>query len=157
MENHAERAARLFREGCNCAQSVFLAYMDMTGMDRDTAIRVSASFGGGMGRLREVCGGVSGAIMALGMICAPLDPTDQDAKAEHYRRVQEIARRFREKNNTLICRELLGDMAGSGHIPEVRTEEYYKKRPCERFVYDGAAALEEVLKELGYDVETEKG
>lgn len=157
MENHAERAARLFREGCNCAQSVFLAYMDMTGMDRDTAIRVSASFGGGMGRLREVCGGVSGAIMALGMICAPLDPTDQDAKAEHYRRVQEIARRFREKNNTLICRELLGDMAGSGHVPEVRTEEYYKKRPCERFVYDGAAALEEVLKELGYDVETEKG
>ena len=157
MENHAERAARLFCEGCNCAQSVFLAYMDMTGMDRDTAIRVSASFGGGMGRLREVCGGVSGAIMALGMICAPLDPTDQDAKAEHYRRVQEIARRFREKNNTLICRELLGDMADSGHVPEVRTEEYYKKRPCERFVYDGAAALEEVLKELGYDVETEKG
>ena len=152
MENHAERAARLFREGCNCAQSVFLAYMDMTGMDRDTAIRVSASFGGGMGRLREVCGGVSGAIMALGMICAPLDPTDQDAKAEHYRRVQEVARRFREKNSTLICRELLGNMAGSGHVPEVRTEEYYKKRPCERFVYDGAAALEEVLKELGYDV-----
>jgi len=156
MENHAERAARLFREGCNCAQSVFLAYMDMTGMDRDTAIRVSASFGGGMGRLREVCGGVSGAIMALGMICAPLDPADQDAKAEHYRRVQEVARRFREKNDTLICRELLGNLAGSGHVPEVRTEEYYKKRPCERFVYDGAAALEEVLKELGYDVKTEK-
>ncbi len=152
MENHAERAARLFREGCNCAQSVFLAYMDMTGMDRDTAIRVSASFGGGMGRLREVCGGVSGAIMALGMICAPLDPTDQDAKAEHYRRVQEVARRFREKNGTIICRELLGDKAGSGHVPEARTEEYYKKRPCERMVYDGAAALEEVLRELGYEI-----
>ncbi len=157
MENHAERAARLFREGCNCAQSVFLAFSDLTKMDRNTAIRVSASFGGGMGRLREVCGGVSGAIMALGMICAPLDPADQDAKAEHYRRVQEVARRFREKNDTLICRELLGNMAGSGHVPEVRTEEYYKKRPCERFVYDGAAALEEVLKELGYNVETEKG
>ena len=155
MENHAECAARLFREGCNCAQSVFLAYMDMTGMDRDTAIRVSASFGGGMGRLREVCGGVSGAIMALGMICAPLDPADQDAKAEHYRRVQEVARRFREKNGTIICRELLGDKAGSGHVPEARTEEYYKMRPCERMVYDGAAALEEVLKELGYNVEKE--
>jgi len=155
MENHAERAARLFREGCNCAQSVFLAYMDMTGMDRDTAIRVSASFGGGMGRLREVCGGVSGAIMALGMICAPLDPADQDAKAEHYRRVQEVANRFREKHGTIICRELLGDKAGSGHVPEARTAEYYAKRPCERMVYDGAAALEEVLKELGYHVEGE--
>ena len=150
MENHAERAARLFREGCNCAQAVFLAYMDMTGMDRDTAIRVSASFGGGMGRLREVCGGVSGAIMALGMICAPLDPADQELKAEHYRRVQEVARRFREKNGTIICRELLGEQAGSGHVPEKRTDEYYKKRPCEQMVYDGAAALEEVLKELGY-------
>ena len=153
MINHAERAAQLFREGCNCAQAVFLAYSDMTGMDRDTAMKLAASFGGGMGRLREVCGGVSGAIMALGMICAPTDPTDQDAKAEHYRRVQEVARRFRENHGTIICRELLGDQAGSGHVPAARTEEYYKMRPCERFVYDGAAALEEVLKELGYNVE----
>ena len=152
METHAERAARLFREGCNCAQSVFLAFSDLTGMDRDTAIRVSASFGGGMGRLREVCGGVSGAIMALGMICAPLDPSDQALKAEHYRRVQEVARRFREKHDTIICRELLGDQAGTGHVPEARTEQYYKTRPCEKFVYTGAAVLEEVLRELGYDV-----
>ena len=152
MENHAERAARLFREGCNCAQSVFLAFSDLTKMDRDTAIRVSASFGGGMGRLREVCGGVSGAIMALGMICAPLDPTDQALKAEHYRRVQAVANKFRDKHSTIICRELLGDMAGSGHVPEARTDEYYKKRPCEQMVYDGAAALEEVLRELGYDI-----
>jgi C_GCAxxG_C_C family probable redox protein len=152
MENHAERAARLFREGCNCAQSVFLAFSDLTGMDRDTAIKVSASFGGGMGRLREVCGGVSGAIMALGMICAPLDPSDQALKAEHYRRVQAVAEKFRQKHKTIICRDLLGDLAGAGHVPEVRTEEYYKKRPCEKFVYDGAAALEEVLRELGYDV-----
>ena len=152
MENHAERAARLFREGCNCAQSVFLAFSDLTKMDRDTAIRVSASFGGGMGRLREVCGGVSGAIMALGMICAPLDPTDQALKAEHYRRVQAVANKFRDKHSTIICRELLGDQAGSGHVPEARTDKYYKKRPCEQMVYDGAAALEEVLRELGYDI-----
>lgn len=151
MENHADRAARLFREGCNCAQSVFLAYSDLTGMDRDTAIRVSASFGGGMGRLREVCGGVTGAIMALGMICAPLDPSDQALKAEHYRRVQAVAERFREKNGTIICRELLGSMAGTGHVPAARTDEYYKKRPCEQMVRDGAAALEEVLRELGYE------
>lgn len=152
MENHAERAARLFREGCNCAQAVFLAYSDLTGMDRDTAIKVSASFGGGVGRLREICGAVSGAAMALGMICAPLDPNDQDAKAEHYRRVQAVAEKFRAKHETLICRELLDDKAGSGHVPEKRTETYYKVRPCEQFVYDSAAALEEVLKELGCNV-----
>jgi C_GCAxxG_C_C family probable redox protein len=152
MGIYAERAEKLFREGCNCAQAVFLAYSDLTGMDRDTAIRVSASFGGGMGRLREVCGGVSGAIMALGMICAPLDPTDQALKAEHYRRVQAVAEKFRQKHSTIICRELLGDQAGSGHVPEARTDEYYKKRPCEQMVYDGAAALEEVLRELGYDI-----
>jgi len=152
METHAERAARLFREGCNCAQSVFLAYSDLTGMDRDTAIRVSASFGGGMGRLREVCGGVSGAIMALGMICAPLDPADQELKAEHYRRVQAVAQKFREKHGTIICRDLLGDQAGTGYVPEKRSDEYYKKRPCEQMVYDGAAALEELLKELGYEI-----
>ena len=153
----AEQAKAYFEEGYNCAQAVTLAFAKEMGLEKDTAAKMASSFGGGLGRLREVCGGVSGAIMALGMICAPLDPTDQDAKAEHYRRVQEVARRFREKNDTLICRELLGDMAGSGHVPEARTEEYYKKRPCERFVYDGAAALEEVLKELVYDVETEKG
>ena len=149
MENHAQRAARLFREGCNCAQAVFLAYMDMTGMDRDTAIRVSASFGGGMGRLREVCGGVSGAIMALGMICAPTDPTDQDAKAEHYRRVQEVARRFREKNDTLICRELLhlDEQTQEGARPSERTQAYYDARPCERCVAFCARKAAELLSE----------
>lgn len=149
MENHAERAARLFREGCNCAQSVFVAYCDLTGLDEQTAIRLSASFGGGMGRLREVCGGVSGALMVLGMLCAPLNPADQELKAQHYARVQELANRFKEKNDTYICREILGEQAGEGHVPEARTEEYYKKRPCERMVYDGAAILEEMLKELG--------
>lgn len=147
METHAERAARLFREGYNCAQSVFVAYCDLTGLDVQTALRLSASFGGGMGRLREVCGAVSGALMVLGMLRAPADPTDQEAKALHYARVQELARRFRERNETIICRELLGEMAGSGHVPEKRTEAYYKMRPCERFVYDGAELLEQLLKE----------
>ena len=146
MENHAEKAARLFREGYNCAQSVFVAFTDLTGMDEQTAIRLSASFGGGMGRLRETCGGVTGALMALGLLCAPQDPTDRDAKAAHYARVQELARRFRDQHGTLLCRELLGDMAGSGHVPDARTEAYYNQRPCERLVYDGAANLEEMLQ-----------
>ncbi len=148
MENHAKRAAELFREGCNCAQAVFTAYCDLTGLDERTAMRIAASFGGGMGRMREVCGGVSGALMALGMLCAPDDPGDQAAKAAHYARVQELARRFRERNGSIICRELLGEKAGSGHVPEARTEEYYRMRPCERMVFDAAEILEEMLKEM---------
>lgn len=147
MENHAEKAARLFRDGCNCAQAVFVAYCDLTGLDEATAIRLSSSFGGGMGRLREVCGAVSGALMVLGMLRGPKDPANQTTKAEHYARVQALAGRFRERSGSIICRELLGDMAGSGHIPEARTEAYYKMRPCERYVYDAAEILEEMLSE----------
>jgi len=149
MQNHADQALRLFREcGYNCAQAVFAAYCDVTGLSEDTAIRLSSSFGGGMGRLREVCGAVSGALMVFGMLHGPADPTDPDAKAEHYRRIQEFAARFRALHGTIICRELLADQAGSGHVPAPRTEEYYALRPCERLVHDAAALLDEYLREL---------
>lgn len=147
METHAERAARLFREGCNCAQSVFVAYCDWTGFDREKAIRLSASFGGGMGRLREVCGALSGALMALGMLRAPLDPTDRAAKAAHYARVQALGHAFRAHNGSLLCRDLLGDQAGSGYVPDERTEAYYQSRPCERLIYDAAHLLERMILE----------
>ena len=147
MENHSQRAARLFREGYNCAQSVFVAYCDRTGLDEQTALRLSASFGGGMGRLREVCGAMSGALMVLGMLRAPLDPNDRAAKASHYERVQEFARRLHERHGTYICRELLGDQAGSGHVPDARTEAYYQSRPCERLVADAAEILDQMLAE----------
>ena len=146
--DHGELAAQLFLGGCNCAQAVVVAFCDVTGLEKDFAARLSCSFGGGMGRMREVCGGVSGALMALGMLCAPDDPGDQAAKAAHYARVQELARRFRERNGSIICRELLGEKAGSGHVPEARTEEYYRMRPCERMVFDAAEILEEMLKEM---------
>lgn len=147
VESHAERAARLFREGCNCAQSVFVAYCDLTGLDEALAIRLSASFGGGIGRLREVCGALSGALMALGALRAPLDPTDRGAKALHYARVQQLANRFRAHNGSLLCRDLLGDQAGSGHVPAERTEAYYQSRPCERLIYDAAGLLDRMLRE----------
>lgn len=147
METHAQKAARLFREGMNCAQAVFAAFGDRTGFDEQTSLRLSASFGGGMGRLREVCGSVSGALMALGYLRAPLDPTDHAKKAAHYALVQEFARRFRERHTSIICREILGARAGSGHVPEKRTEEYYAMRPCERCVYDAAEILDDMLFE----------
>ena len=101
--DHAEEAKRLFMEGYNCSQAVFCAFRDVTGLDLDTAARLSSSFGGGMGRLREVCGTVSGALMALGMIRGYADPQDRNAKTAHYRLVQEYARLFRERSGSIIC------------------------------------------------------
>ena len=145
MVNHVERAVQLFRSGYNCAQSVFVAFCDLTGFDERTAIRISSSFGGGMGRLREVCGAMSGALMVLGVLRAPDDPANQETKAAHYALVQDFAARFRARHSTIICRELLGDQAGSGHVPEVRTAEYYAKRPCEDFIRSAAEIVEEML------------
>ena len=102
--DHAEEAKRLFLEGYNCAQAVFCAFCDLTGLDVDAAARMASSFGGGMGRLREVCGAVSGALLALGMLRGYDDPHDPGAKAAHYRRVQEFARRFREKKGAAARR-----------------------------------------------------
>ncbi len=146
--DHAEEAKRLFLEGYNCAQAVFCAFCDLTGLDIDAAAQISSSFGGGMGRLREVCGTVSGALLALGMLRGYADPHDPAAKAAHYQRVQELARRFREKNGTIVCRELLKDVPTTpGGIPEARTPEFYQRRPCLRLVGESAAILEEMLAE----------
>ena len=146
--DHAEEAKRLFLEGYNCAQAVFCAFCDLTGLDIDTAARMSSSFGGGMGRLREVCGTVSGALLALGILRGYADPHDPAAKVAHYQRVQELARRFREKNGTIVCRELLKDVPTTpGGIPEPRTPEFYHRRPCLRLVGESAAILEEMLAE----------
>ena len=146
--NHAKEAERLFLEGYNCAQAVFCAFCDETGLDIDAAARMSSSFGGGMGRLREVCGTVSGALLALGILRGYDDPKDPQAKAAHYQLVQEYARRFREKNGTIVCRELLKDVPVTpGGIPEPRTPEFYARRPCLRLVGEAAGILDEMLAE----------
>ena len=135
--DHAKRARELFLEGYNCAQAVTCAFDDLTGLDRETAARLSSSFGGGMGRMREVCGTVSGALLVLGILCGYSDP-------------KEFARRFREINGTIICRELLaGVKTKPGNEPEERTAEYYATRPCLRHAGEAAAIVEEMLKERG--------
>ena len=147
--DHAAEAKRLFLMGYNCAQAVFCAFCDETGLEIGAAAKLSSSFGGGMGRLREVCGTVSGALLALGMLCGYSDPADPEAKAKHYRLVQEYARRFREKNGTIICRELLKDVPVTpGDTPEPRTPEFYARRPCLRLAGEAAAILDEMLAEL---------
>ena len=147
--NHADEAQRLFLEGYNCAQAVFCAFCDETGLSLENAARLSLSFGGGMGRLREVCGTVSGALMALGMLRGYSDPADPQAKAEHYRLVQQYAQRFREINGTIICRELLKDVPVTpGGVPEARTPEFYRRRPCLRLAGEAAGLLEQMLQEI---------
>ena len=143
---HGEKAEQNFRRGYNCAQSVVLAFGDVTGLDEHTAAMLSSSFGGGMGRLREVCGAVSGALTVLGLVQGYADPDDPNAKKAHYHRVQEFARSFREKNGSIICRELLsGVQTVGGSDPEQRTEAYYKKRPCPALCRCAAEILDEML------------
>ncbi|MBQ6961592.1 MAG: C_GCAxxG_C_C family protein [Clostridia bacterium] len=145
---HAKEAERLFLEGYNCAQAVFCAFRDLTGMELNAAARLSSSFGGGMGRLREVCGTVSGALLALGMLRGYDDPKDPEQKKAHYALVREFARRFREKNETIICRELLKNVpVAPGGTPEERTPDFYARRPCLRLVGEAAAILDEILAE----------
>jgi len=150
---YAQKAMAMFREGYNCSQSVFLAFEDCYDIDHQAALRLSSSFGGGMGRLREVCGAVSGMFMVVGLMYGYDDPKDMEAKTEHYARIQELARRFEEVNGSIVCRNLLG--LGSGkdsHVPEKRTEEYYKKRPCEQLVGIAAMIMENYIREQMQDV-----
>lgn len=147
MNNARERAMDLFKQGYNCSQSVVAAFCEECGMDFEAALKISSSFGGGMGRLREVCGAVSGMFMVAGMKYGYTDPKDNLSKAEHYKRIQELAKQFKQKNGSLICRELLElNIQNESYIPEERTDEYYKKRPCADIVGDAAEIISEFIK-----------
>lgn len=146
--DRAEKAAENFKSGMNCAQSVFVAFSDVTGMDRETAMKLSSSFGGGMGRLREVCGTCSAMFMVAGMLYGLGEGFTFDDKTEHYKRIQLLASRFREKHGTIVCRELLKSLpVTTDPEPERRTEQYYKVRPCLRFVRSAAEILDEYIGE----------
>ena len=142
-----EKAMALFKEGYNCSQAVLGAFAEELGFDMDTAMRLSSSFGGGMGRMREVCGAVSGMFMAAGVLFGYSDPRDNSAKQEHYRRIQELAEKFKERNKYIVCRQLLGlEGQDSSPVPSDRTREYYKKRPCAELVGDAAEIFEEYIQ-----------
>ena len=152
MSDKGKLARENFNSGCNCAQSVAVTFCEECGFDRETMMKLSCSFGAGMGRLREVCGAVSGMLLVAGMLYASDDTTDDDAKAQHYERVQELAFKFKEKHGTFICRELLGlDIDGADDpTPSKRTEEYYQTRPCGDFIEDGANILMDYINKHPY-------
>lgn len=146
--NKGEIAKELFESGCNCSQAVFCAFCEETGFDKETAIRISAGFGGGFGRLREVCGAVSGMTMVLSSRFAAPDVNDPAKKAELYALIQKAANEFKEQNGSIVCRELLGlSEKSSSPVPEERTAKYYAKRPCGELVKCAAEITERLLAE----------
>ncbi len=167
--DRGELAKSYFMKGYNCSQAVTLAFSDLMGMDEHTAAKLASSFGGGFGRMREVCGTFSGMVLVLGLLYGydAADETETANKKLHYARVQELAERFRTEFGSIICRELLtgtakkemqkGEASDSEQVaamlsdsaePTPRTEAYYKKRPCPEIVETGARILEAFMAEL---------
>lgn len=143
-----EQAMALFKQGYNCSQAVVAVFCEEAGLERAQALRLASSFGGGMGRMREVCGAVSGMFLVAGALYGTDRPDDQEGKKEHYARIQELAARFKEQTGSIICRELLG-AAGKDDapVPSERTETYYKKRPCVEMVALAVNIMETYIAE----------
>ena len=152
MTQHGNLAVSNFMGGFNCAQSVFTAFCDVHGLDRDTAARVSSSLGGGVGRLREICGALSGALMVIGCLEGGYDGGDIESKTAHYRDIQEFARRFEKEIGSIICRDILGLPPGpSDPVPEPHSPQYLASRPCPRCVETSARLLDAFLAEKGFN------
>ena len=150
MSERGERAKELFCAGYNCSQAVLGAFAEDAGLDVKTALRLSAPFGGGMGRMREVCGGVSGMFMAIGLFFGYDEPDGAQAKKELYSYVRALADKFKESEGSIICRELLaGVKTQPGPDPEPRNTADYKKRPCPELVAYAAQLTEDFLNEHG--------
>ena len=148
MTKHEEKAVALFKEGYNCAQAVFAAFSDVTGLDEKTSVRLASSFGGGFGRQREVCGAVSGMVMAAGMLYGYDFPTADIEKKEHYALVQGLMKQFADRNGSYICRNLLElqENENNNPNPTPRTDAFYKKRPCAALVGEAARLLDEWME-----------
>lgn len=145
MTTYADKAMDYFEQGYNCAQSVVAAFSDKLNIDFQTALKVSSSFGGGMGKLREVCGAVTGMFIVVGLMYGYDDKSDTTSKTAHYKLIQELAEKFKASNDSLICRDLLGVEVTGGYVPEERSAEYYAKRPCKRLVGEAAQILADYI------------
>ncbi len=144
MPGHGEKAAELFVSGYNCAQAVVVAFSDVTGLSADFSARLASSFGGGMGRMREVCGAVSGMLMVAGLLYGYDTPGDDVSKKAHYTLVQALAAAFREETGSIVCREILKNPPSDPN-PTPRTAEFYKKRPCARMVALAGRILDDYI------------
>ena len=147
-ESRVDRAVEYFMSGYNCSQSIFATYCDLFGIPCEQGLLISAGLGAGVGRMREVCGTVSASAMLLGLKYGTTDSNDLSTKSHMYKKIQDFAGEFKEIYPSVICRDLLGDLAkNKGSMPDERTEEYYKKRPCVKIVRDAAVLIEKYLTE----------
>ena len=142
--DHGMKAAELFLGGYNCAQSVAVAFCDVTGLEEKFTARMVSSFGGGMGRIREVCGAVSGMFFVLGLLYGYDTPGDDESKKRLYTEVQALAAKFREQCGSIVCREILKNPSTDPN-PSPRTEEYYRVRPCAKMVMTAARLMDEFI------------
>lgn len=148
---HGEKAKKYFEQGYNCAQAVTLAFAEEMGLEPEQAAKMASSFGGGLGRLREVCGCVSGMALAAGALYGYSDPEAKEEKADHYALIQKLAGEFKERNGSIICRELLAGITNDTNpVPEARTDSYYKKRPCAELAYMAAEILEKEMERRSF-------
>lgn len=146
MNKHEQKASELFSQGYNCAQSVLGAYAEELYIDFETLLKLSSSFGGGMGKLREVCGAVSGMFMVAGLKQGYSTTNDDKKKEIHYALIQELGHKFEKEHNSLICRELLNlNEKESSPKPSKRTENFYEERPCAKFITSACKILDETL------------
>ena len=150
-EERIEKAVSLFKEGFNCSQSVVAAFADMYGFTREQALKMSASFGGGIGRMRETCGAACGLFMLAGLETGATEGADREGKAANYALVQELAEEFKQRNGALRCADLLGLSKNEPVVstPEARTNQYYAKRPCVKMVEEAARIWCEYLQKQG--------
>lgn len=149
MENERiEKAVSLFKEGFNCSQSVVAAFADKYGFTHEQALRMSASFGGGIGRMRETCGAACGLFLLAGLETGAVEGADRDGKARNYAVVQELAEEFKRRNGALRCADLLGLSQKEPVVstPETRTAQYYAKRPCVKMVEEAARIWSEYME-----------
>ncbi|MBO7116591.1 MAG: C_GCAxxG_C_C family protein [Prevotella sp.] len=150
LEQRVSRAVDNFMEGYGCCQSVVAAFADLYGLDKETALRVAAGFGGGVGRMRMMCGAVSALVILVGLDCGQTEGSDREGKSACYKVVQELLAQSKAENGSLICSEILGlkgvEKAVSSYVASPRTAEYYKTRPCAAKVESAARIFATYLK-----------
>jgi len=153
LDERVQRAVDNFMAGYGCCQSVVAAFSDLYGVDETLAKKIGAGFGGGVGRMRMMCGAVSGIVILVGLDCGQTEGSDREGKSACYKVVQELLEKSKQENGSIICAEILGiqghEKASSSYVASARTAEYYKKRPCAAKVESAARIFANYLKNKG--------
>lgn len=153
LDERVARAVDNFMAGYGCCQSVVAAFADLYGLDDTQAKKIAAGFGGGVGRLRMMCGAVSGIVMLVGLDCGQTEGSDREGKSACYKVVQQLLAQSEAENGSLICAEILGikghEKAHSNYVASARTAEYYRQRPCAAKVESAARIFANYLKSKG--------